>query len=85
VLPLAFVVAFLVGSRSVIATASRTATPRPRRDIAPIPQAALSLATDRHYLRSISRSIPTSTARKVRSSSQSINSSPKIRVLGLPQ
>jgi hypothetical protein len=32
-----------------------------------------------------SRSIPTSTARSVRSSSQSIRSSAKVRVLGLPQ
>ena len=34
---------------------------------------------------SASRSIPTSTARSVRSSSQSISSSAKVRVLGFPQ
>jgi len=34
--------------------------------------------------RSPSRSIPTSTARRVRSSSRSIRSSPKVRVLGFP-
>ena len=53
---------------------------KPRRDLAPIPLAALTLAADRRYFRSISRSILTSTARSVRSSSQSISSSAKARL-----